>query len=461
MQAPLNTVILAAGKGTRMYSDRPKVLHRLAGRPLLQHVLDTARQVGAGEIIVVYGHGGAAVRAAVPDGGVTWVNQTPQLGTGHALQQAAPHLAPGGHTLVLYGDVPLIRPDTLRHLLEIAHPAHLALLTVELPDPEGYGRILRDAEGRVRAIVEHKDATPAQRAIREINTGIMAIPTPRLVGWLAELRNDNAQGEYYLTDIIGMAVRDGVEVRTCPPRRHWEVFGVNSIAQLANLERIYQHDYAARLLERGVMIIDPKRIDIRGELRCGRDVTIDVNCVFEGEVTLGDDVTVGANCVLRDVTVAAGTVIAPFTLMEEARVGDGSRIGPFARLRPGTVLGAQAHVGNFVEIKNSEVGAGSKINHLSYIGDSTVGKNVNIGAGTITCNYDGAHKHRTVIGDDAFIGSDTQLVAPVTVGQGATIGAGSTITRDAPPDQLTLSRAKQVSVPGWSRPRKETKPTQQ
>jgi len=454
MNPPLDIVILAAGKGTRMVSDLPKVLHRLAGLPLLQHVLNTARSLAPIRTLVVYGHGGDAVPQKIADPAIAWIKQEPQLGTGHALQQAAPHLDGDGLTLVLYGDVPLIQQATLETLLQAASAGSAALLTVELPDPAGYGRIVRDAGGKVAAIVEHKDASEAQRALREINTGVMALPTARLKGWLERLSNDNAQGEYYLTDVIAMAVADGIPVEARQPRHHWEVLGVNSPAQLAHLERLYQHEQAQRLLERGVRLADPKRLDVRGELACGRDVEIDIDCIFEGKVTLGDDVRIGAHCILRDVTVASGTRIAPFSLIEEAEVGADCRIGPFARIRPGTQLARDAHIGNFVEIKNSQVGTGSKINHLSYVGDSTVGKKVNVGAGTITCNYDGAHKHRTVIGDGAFIGSDTQLVAPVTVGENATIGAGSTITKDTPAEQLTLSRAKQISINGWKRPTK-------
>jgi bifunctional UDP-N-acetylglucosamine pyrophosphorylase/glucosamine-1-phosphate N-acetyltransferase len=452
--SPLNVVILAAGKGSRMYSDLPKVLHRLAGQPLLAHVIATARRLNPAKVMVVYGHGGQAVPDAISDSGIVWVLQAEQLGTGHAVQQAMPFLDAGGRTLVLYGDVPMTGPETLAVLLDAAPPDEVALLTVELPDPAGYGRILRDAEGHVTGIVEHKDASDAQKAIREVNTGIMVLPTARLAEWLAALRNDNSQGEYYLTDVIAMAVKGGVQVRTCHPRHHWEVLGVNSAAQLAHLERLYQHDYAVGLLDRGVRLMDPKRIDVRGVLSCGRDVAIDIDCVFEGHVELADNVSVGAHCILRDVKVAAGTKIAPFSLIEETEIGPDCRVGPFARIRPGTMLAERAHVGNFVEIKNSQVDQGSKINHLSYVGDSTVGKNVNIGAGTITCNYDGAYKHRTVIEDDAFIGSDTQLVAPVTVGKGATIGAGSTITKDAPAGELTLSRGKQITITGWQRPKK-------
>ena len=440
-----------------MVSDLPKVLHRLAGRPLLRHVLDAARRLAPARTCVVYGYGGSAVPAAIGDAGVTWVEQAEQLGTGHALQQALASLDAGAITLVLYGDVPLTRNETLSEMVDLAQDGALVLLTVDLPHPDGYGRIVRGDDGAVRCIVEHKDANAEQRRIREINTGIMAIPGGHLGRWLGQLRNHNVQGEYYLTDLIGMAVQDGVPVLTCHPRHQWEILGVNSKGQLAELERLYQGETARRLLEQGVTLADPARIDVRGELVCGKDVVVDVNCVFEGRVVLGDNVSIGANCVLRNASVAEGTRVEPFSLIDEARLGAHNRIGPFARIRPGTVLQDEVHVGNFVELKNSQVDTGSKINHLSYVGDSTVGKNVNIGAGTITCNYDGANKHRTIIEDGAFIGSDTQLVAPVTVGRGATIGAGSTVTRDAPPHELTLSRAKQTTVSGWKRPVKVKK----
>jgi bifunctional UDP-N-acetylglucosamine pyrophosphorylase/glucosamine-1-phosphate N-acetyltransferase len=457
MNAMLDIVILAAGRGTRMFSARPKVLHKLAGRPLLGHVVAAARALDAAKIVVVYGYGGDAVPQAFADENLTFVLQAEQQGTGHAMLQAMPVLDDAGVTLVLYGDVPLIRPDTLRPLIAAAQAGSLGLLTVTLPHPDGYGRIVRDAAGRVAGIVEHKDATPQQRAIQEVNTGILAAPTGLLRRWLATLRNDNAQGEYYLTDIVARAVADGVAVETFQPANDWEVMGVNSRAQLAELERIHQHRVADALMARGVALADPARIDVRGTLVCGRDVSIDVNCVFEGEVRLGDDVEIGANCVLRNVEVAAGTRIDAFTLIDDAVIGEGGRLGPFSRIRPGTRLARDVHVGNFVEIKNSRVGAGSKINHLAYIGDTDMGERVNIGAGTITCNYDGANKHRTVIEDDVFVGSDTQLVAPVTVGRGATLGAGTTLTRDAPPGELTLSRARQVTIAGWKRPVKQKK----
>jgi bifunctional UDP-N-acetylglucosamine pyrophosphorylase/glucosamine-1-phosphate N-acetyltransferase len=449
----MNIVILAAGQGKRMHSDLPKVLHPLAGSPLLAHVLATARALAPSRVCVVFGHGGDRVRAALDDPSLAWVRQEPQLGTGHALAQALPVLDRDPRTLVLYGDVPLITAETLRALV-VAAGDGVGLLTVALDDPTGYGRVVRE-DGRVTRIVEHKDATPDERGIREVNTGIMVLPTARLAGWLGALSNANAQHEYYLTDVIGMAVHEGVAVTAAQPAHAWETLGVNSKAQLAELERIHQREQARRLMERGVGLADPARLDVRGELECGRDVFIDVNCVFEGRVILGDGVTVGAHCVVRNAVVGHGTRIEPFSHIEQADIGRGCRIGPYARLRPGAELGEEVHIGNFVEVKASTIGNGSKANHLAYVGDSSVGRNVNIGAGTITCNYDGANKHRTVIEDDAFIGSDTQLVAPVRVGRGATLGAGTTLTKDAPAGQLTVSRARQVSIPGWQRPVKK------
>ena len=435
----MNVVILAAGQGKRMVSDLPKVLHPLAGRPLLSHVVATARELGADRICVVYGHGGERVRTAMAADDVTWVLQQPQLGTGHAVLQALPYLDPDADTLVLYGDVPLVKAATLRRLVARAAPSSLALLTVGLDNPRGYGRIVR-VGGEVARIVEEKDADDAEKAIREVNTGILVAPTAALARWLPGLGNGNAQGEYYLTDIVALAVAEGMPVATEQPSHAWEVEGVNSKVQLAALERIHQRNLAQALLEQGVTLADPARIDIRGELTCGRDVFIDVNCVFEGRVTIADGVHIAANCVIQD-----------------AEVGPGCVVGPFARLRPGTVLGRDVHIGNFVEVKNSQIADRSKANHLSYIGDATIGSRVNVGAGTITCNYDGVNKFRTVIEDDAFIGSDTQLVAPVTVGRGATLGAGTTLTKDAPADQLTVSRARQVAVPSWRRPVKKPK----
>ncbi len=450
----MNIVVLAAGMGKRMRSDLPKVLHPLAGKPLLGHVLDCARSLTPERLVVVYGHGGERVPVALAAPDLQWVLQDPQLGTGHAVMQAAPMLDDSVPTLVLYGDVPLTTRETLSRLIEAAGTQRLALLTVDLDDPTGYGRIVRDGE-RILRIVEHRDADDATRAIREVNTGILVAPTPALKRWLAALSNDNAQHEYYLTDIAAAAVAEGVEVVGTRPGAAWETLGVNSKAQLAELERIHQRGVAARLMDDGVTLADPARIDVRGTLACGRDVEIDVNCVFEGEVALGDGARIGANCVIRDARIGAGAQVLAFTHIEDASVGAGARIGPYARLRPGTELGEHTHVGNFVEMKNTKMAAHSKANHLAYVGDAVVGERVNIGAGTITCNYDGVNKHQTVIEDDAFIGSDTQLVAPVRVGRGATLGAGTTLTRDAPADKLTVSRAKQATIDSWRRPRKK------
>jgi len=451
----VNIVILAAGPGKRMHSSTPKVLHRLAGRALLAHVFDIAKQLSPKVICVVYGHGGELVRQAVEENGVVWVMQEPQLGTGHAVMQTAPHLDERWPTLVLYGDVPLIRAETLKRLVE-ATGTGLGLLTATLDNPAGYGRILRNRK-KVVGIVEEKDANARQRALREINTGIIVAPTKKLKSWLAKLQNNNAQKEYYLTDIVALATKERVPVTAIQSDAAWETLGANSRGQLAELERIYQRKLAASLMEQGVALADPSRCDVRGTLACARDVAIDVNCVFEGEVNLGEGASVGANCVLRNVTVGAGTRIEPFCHLEDADIGADCRIGPYARIRPGTRtrLAERVHIGNFVEVKASNIGTGSKANHLSYIGDSEVGSNVNVGAGTIVCNYDGANKHRTVIEDDVFIGSDTQLIAPVRVGRGATLGAGTTLTKDAPAGELTLSRVKQVSIPGWQRPAKK------
>ena len=456
----LNIVILAAGMGKRMKSNLPKVLHEIAGLPMLSHVLDAAQSLQPDTVTVVVGHGAYAVRSAFEGrGGLQFALQQPQLGTGHAVMQALPFLqskaADDDVTLILYGDVPLVQPETLKRLLQ-ARGQGLAILTETLIDPTGYGRIVRDARGSVRAIVEHKDATDVQRQIQEVNTGMMAAPTESLKRWLANLKNENAQGEYYLTDVIGMAVSEGMPVSTAQPAAAYETLGVNSRLQQAELERKWQAELARRQLEAGVMLADPARFDQRGVLECGQDVFIDVGCVFEGVVTLGDGVRVGPHCVLRDVAVAARTRIDAYSHLHGAQVGEDAQVGPYARLRPGAKLANRSHVGNFVEIKNTTLGEDSKANHLAYVGDADVGARVNIGAGTITCNYDGVNKYLTVIGDDAFIGSDSQLVAPVKVGRGATLGAGTTLTRDAPENQLTISRTRQVTVAGWQRPAKKS-----
>ena len=462
----INVVILAAGQGRRMHSALPKVLHPLAGKALVRHVMDTARALQPASMVVIVGHGGEAVReamsvkAAAPDltfaTGVIFATQEPQLGTGHAVMQALPHLArasAAATTLILYGDVPLTPVDTLKALVAAAGSG-MAILTVELDDATGYGRMVRE-HGRIVRIVEHKDASAAERAIREINSGIMAVPTARLKDWLTKLSNQNAQGEYYLTDIVPMALAEGIAIHSATAPHEWEVLGVNSKTQLAQLERVYQRNQAEALLEAGVTLADPARIDIRGMLSCGQDVSIDVGCVFEGDVVLGNDIVIGPNCVLKNVRIKAGTRVEAFSHLEHAEVGAHCRIGPYARLRPGAQLDQHVHIGNFVEVKKSLMGAGSKANHLAYIGDSEVGKKVNIGAGTITCNYDGVNKFKTIIGDGAFIGSDSTLVAPVTIGAGAYIGAGSTITKGAPAGKLTLTRAKQVTVDAWKPPQKK------
>ncbi|HAT31354.1 MAG TPA: UDP-N-acetylglucosamine diphosphorylase/glucosamine-1-phosphate N-acetyltransferase [Janthinobacterium sp.] len=458
----MNVVILAAGMGKRMQSALPKVLHPLAGKPLLSHVIDVARTLVPSRLCVIYGHGGAAVLKllekqnegqAAP---IVAALQEQQLGTGHAVMQAAPMLDDGVPTLILYGDVPLTSAASLQRLVAAAGADKLAILTVVQADPFGLGRIVRE-NGAIVRIVEEKDANEAERAIGEINSGIMVAPTAQLKRWLAALENDNAQGEFYLTDIVAQAVADGVAVVSAQPAAEWEVAGVNSKVQLAQLERIHQGNIAHALLERGVTLLDPARIDVRGELICGRDVTIDVGCVFEGRVELGDGVRVGAHNVLVNASIAAGAQIKPFCHIEDAVVGADSVIGPYARLRPGTVLAHDVHIGNFVEIKNSQVDAHSKANHLAYVGDATIGSRVNIGAGTITCNYDGVNKYRTVIEDDVFIGSDSQLIAPVTVGKGATLGAGTTLSSNAPAGKLTISRPRQATIDGWKRPLKAPK----
>jgi len=452
---PLNIVILAAGKGTRMYSEKPKVLHALAGKPLVQHVLDCAMQLKPQQICVVYGHGGEAVPNAMQQYAAKFVVQEPQLGTGHAVQQAMPQLGDDGNTLVLYGDVPLIQHSSLHQMVQAG--SGLVLLTVHLANPTGYGRIVRNAQGDVLSIVEEKDATPEQREIQEVNTGILLAPTKQLREWLAKLQNNNIQREYYLTDIVSMAVNEGVAVHTVQPAQEWEIHGINSKSQLAVLERTWQLVTASRLLVQGVTLADPARIDVRGKLSCGKDVEIDVGCIFSGDVSLGDQVRVGAYSVISNASIGTGTDIAPYSHIDRSEVGANCHIGPYARLRPGTKLHDEVHIGNFVEVKNSEIAANSKANHLSYIGDSTVGSRVNIGAGTITCNYDGANKHRTTIEDDVFIGSDTQLVAPVTVCRGATIAAGTTVWKNAPAGELTMNGKTQSTKPGWKRPQKVKK----
>lgn len=454
----MNIVILAAGMGKRMNSDLPKVLHPLAGKSLLGHVVDTARTLDPQRLVVVYGHGGEQVQAAFAgQTDVQWALQSPQLGTGHAVAQAVPMLVDDVPTLILYGDVPLVKASTLQRLAEAAQGGKLALLSQHVADPTGYGRVVRDAAGNVSRIVEQKDADAETLKINEINTGILVCPTGPLKRWLTALKNDNAQGEYYLTDVIAAAVADGTGVVTAHPDAEWETLGVNSKTQLAFLERRHQRNLADRLTDSGVMLADPDRIDIRGTLECGRDVSIDVGCVFEGTVRLGKGVKIGPNCVLKDCTLADGTQVQAMSVIDSAEVGAQGRIGPFARLRPGTKLGEDSHIGNFVELKNASTGTGSKINHLSYVGDAEIGSRVNIGAGTITCNYDGVNKHKTIIEDDVFVGSDSQLVAPVTVRRGATLAAGTTLTREAPADSLTLSRVPQTTKSDWKRPQRKTK----
>ncbi len=450
----LEILILAAGLGKRMRSSLPKVLHPLAGRPLLAHVLDTARELAPRKIFVVHGHGAAQVKQAFPENDLEWVLQAERLGTAHAVMQAMTKLSPDADVLLLYGDVPLVRAATLKRLLEAAGGG-LAFLTAELDDPAAYGRVVRDAAGRVKRVVEMRDASPVEREIREINAGFYALSARRLAAWLKKIDNRNAQKEYYLTDLVGLAVAEGVPVAGVKVEDAWEAAGVNSKGELAALERRYQAVASEKLLEMGVTLADPARIDVRGALECGSDVAIDVNCVFEGRVKLGDGVRIGANCVLRNVAVAAGSQILPFCHLEDSTIGERCRIGPFARLRPGNALADEVHIGNFVELKASRLGAGSKANHLSYLGDSEIGARVNVGAGTITCNYDGAEKHRTVIEDDCFIGSDATLVAPVRIARGSYIGAGSTISKDTPAEQLTVARARQVSIPAWKPPRKK------
>ncbi|MFW9595655.1 MAG: bifunctional UDP-N-acetylglucosamine diphosphorylase/glucosamine-1-phosphate N-acetyltransferase GlmU [Macromonas sp.] len=466
MATQVDVVIMAAGKGTRMKSLRPKVLHRLAGKPLVNHVIDCATRLQARRAVVITGHQAEQVEAALAPLAASalplqFVRQMPQLGTGHAVQQAVPVLDDDGVTLVLSGDVPLTQADTLHALLQVCDGQHLALLTLDLPDPTGYGRIVRGPGEVVQAIVEHKDASEEQRRITEIYSGIMAVPTRLLRGWLARLDNQNAQGEYYLTDIVKFAVADGLPVLAHRIHDALQVAGINSPAQLAELERAHQRRVADALLEQGVRLADPARLDVRGALTCGQDVEIDINCVFEGAVSLGDGVRIGAHCVVANAQIAAGAVIHPFTHIDGEKlgvtVGEGALIGPFARLRPGAELGADVHIGNFVEVKNSTLAAGAKANHLAYLGDATVGERVNYGAGSITANYDGANKHRTVIEADVHIGSNCVLVAPVTIGAGGTVGGGSTITKDTPAGALSVARGKQLSVPNWARPQKAPK----
>ena len=452
---PLSIVILAAGQGTRMKSARPKVLHPLAGRPLLAHVIDTARALEPAQLLVVIGHRADAVRDAFADAAVEFVEQREQLGTGHALQQCTDALEPGNDVLVLFGDVPLIRADTLAPMLGTLAAAAVCLLAFEPDDPGGYGRVLRDGE-RVSAIVEHRDASAEQRAVGECFSGIMLLRGDRLASLLGQLGNDNAQGEYYLTDVVGHAVAAGDTVAAVIVADPAEVAGVNDQAQLAAVEARYRARRAAALMAQGVKLCDPERVDIRGELAAGRDVEIDVNCVFEGRVTLGDNVRIGANCVVRNARIGDGSEIRPMTSIDDAVIGRDVTVGPFARIRPGTELGDRVRIGNFVETKQALLGEGSKVNHLSYIGDTEMGSGVNIGAGTITCNYDGVNKAKTIIEDGVFVGSDTQLVAPVRVASGATIGAGSTITKDVPAGKLAVSRAKQVTIENWSKPTKKT-----
>lgn len=450
----LSVVILAAGQGSRMRSQLPKVLHKLANKPLLTHVIDVAEQLSAQEIHIVYGHGGEVVRERLAERNVSWVKQEQQLGTGHAVAQAVPHLVDNHTVLVLYGDVPLITKETLQRLIKQVSGTSMGLLTAELSNPFGYGRIVRDSDNAVQCITEEKDASAEVRKITEVNSGILAVQGEQLKGWLARLKNNNAQGEYYLTDIIAMAVSDGIEVKTSQAAAVEEVEGINNRIQLARLERYYQQQQAERLMAAGVTLKDPARFDLRGTVETGMDVIIDINVILNGEVVIGSSVEIGANCLLTNVVVEDGTVILPNSIIEDAVVGRDCTIGPFARIRPDTKLADRVKIGNFVEIKKAQLDEGAKVNHLSYVGDSIVGKDVNIGAGVITCNYDGANKHLTEIGDDAFIGSDSQLVAPVKIGAGATIGAGSTITADAPANQLTLTRSKQRSIESWVRPQK-------
>ncbi|PPI85305.1 bifunctional N-acetylglucosamine-1-phosphate uridyltransferase/glucosamine-1-phosphate acetyltransferase [Marinobacter maroccanus] len=452
--SPLHVVILAAGQGSRMKSALPKVLHPIAGRPMLHHVIETAKQLGAEKIHTVIGHGADKVREATAEASVNWVTQSEQLGTGHAVAQALPDLPDDARVLVLYGDVPLTRHETLDGLVGTLDENTLGLLTVTMDNPQGYGRIVRNVDGEVQSIVEQKDASPEQQQIREVNTGILAVSAKHLKSWLPTLSNSNAQGEYYLTDIIAMAVEQGLRVSVSQPENPFEVQGVNNRLQLAELERWFQGQHADRLMTEGATLADPARVDVRGELSIGNDLWIDVNVVFEGNVSLGSNVSIGPGCVIKDATIADGAEIKAHSVIEGAVIGANAQIGPFARIRPGTELAANTKVGNFVETKKAIVGEGSKINHLSYVGDASLGRNVNVGAGTITCNYDGVNKYRTVLGDGVFVGSNTALVAPVTVAAEATIGAGSTITRDVADHELAVARGRQRNIAGWEKPKK-------
>ncbi|MEZ9702090.1 bifunctional UDP-N-acetylglucosamine diphosphorylase/glucosamine-1-phosphate N-acetyltransferase GlmU [Vibrio sp. 10N.261.46.E12] len=449
-----SAVILAAGKGTRMYSNTPKVLHTLAGKPMVKHVIDTCNGLGAQNINLVYGHGGEQMKATLAEESVNWALQAEQLGTGHAVDQASAHFADDEKVLVLYGDVPLISPETIENLLDAQPNGGIALLTVVLDNPMGYGRIIR-RNGPVVAIVEQKDATDEQKLIKEINTGVMVATGGDLKRWLSGLSNDNAQGEYYLTDVIAAAHDEGRAVEAVYPVSPIEVEGVNDRSQLARLERAYQAEQADKLLKQGVMLRDPSRFDLRGELQCGMDVEIDTNVIIEGSVSIGDNVVIGTGCVLKDCEIDDNTIIRPYSVIEGATVGEDCTVGPFTRLRPGADMRNHSHVGNFVEVKNTRLGEGSKANHLTYLGDAEIGQRVNVGAGAITCNYDGANKFKTIIGDDVFVGSDSQLIAPVTIGNGATVGAGSTVTRDVSENELVISRAKERKIADWQRPKKK------
>lgn len=453
----LQVCVLAAGQGKRMRSDKPKVLHKIAHKALVEHVLDAAGQVSEHKPIVIFGHGGEQLKNALSARDITWVEQAEQLGTGHAVHQCLPTISTDSTTLILYGDVPLTKVETLNKLVEQAALTGFALLTVMMDDPSGYGRIVRNNNDEITSIVEHKDASPEQLKITEVNTGIMAIRSEYLHQWIPALGNDNAQGEYYLTDCVAMAVAEGKKVAGVIAENAFEVTGVNNRQQLAELERQFQTSIAFQLMEQGVTLRDPQRLDVRGTLTCGQDVEIDVNAVFLGDVTLGDGTTIGPNCVVENATIGANVTVRANCVIDSAVIGGGSKIGPFARVRPETRLGNDVHIGNFVEVKKSEIGNGSKVNHLAYVGDSEIGKNVNVGAGTITCNYDGAFKHKTVLEDDVFVGSDTQLVAPVRVGRGSTVGAGTTVTSDVEENSLVISRVKQKIIPGWKRPQKPGK----